>query len=90
MGRRFSLTLHVGFAEVCMMLVRRSTIFEFHMTQLVFLGLVLTKDKVRAIVDAREPQDALELRSFLGLANYNARLIPDFATVAEPLRTLLD
>ena len=28
------------------------------------------------------------VRSFLGLANYNARLIPDFATVAEPLRRL--
>ena len=38
---------------------------KFHMTQLVFVGLVLTdkgigptKDKVRAIVDAREPQNA--------------------------------
>ena len=65
------------------------------MTQLVFVGLVLTdkgigptEDKVRAIVDAREPQNASEVRSFLGLANYNARFIPDFATVAEPLRRL--
>ena len=36
----------------------------------------------------REPQNASEVRSFLGLANYNARFIPDFATVAEPLRRL--
>ena len=46
---------------------------------MVFMGLVLTKngigpaeDKVKAIVDAREPQSASEVRSFLGLANYNA------------------
>ena len=68
---------------------------KFHMTQMVFMGLVLSdkgigpaEDKVKAIVDAREPQSASEVRSFLGLANYNARFIPDFATVAEPLRRL--
>ena len=68
---------------------------KFHMTQLVFVGLVLTdkgirptEDKVRAIVNARELQNASEVRSFLGLANYNARFIPDIATVAEPLRRL--
>ena len=60
-----------------------------------FVGLVLTdkgigptEDKERAILDAREPQNASEVRSFLGLANYNARFMPDFATVAEPLRRL--
>ena len=65
------------------------------MTQLVFVGLVLTdkdigptEDKVRAFVDARESQNASEVRRFLGIANYNARFIPDFATVAEPLRRL--
>jgi len=65
------------------------------MTQMVFMGLLLSEngigpaeDKVKAIVDAREPQSASGVRSFLGLANYNARFIPDFATVAEPLRRL--
>ena len=68
---------------------------KFHMTQMVFMGLVLSdngigpaKNKVKAIVDAREPQSASEVRSFLGLANYNACFIPDFATVAEPLPRL--
>ena len=68
---------------------------KFNITQMVFMGLVLSdngigpaEDKVRAIVDAREPQSASEVRSFQGLANYNARFIPDFATVAEPLRRL--
>ena len=68
---------------------------KFHMTQMVFMGLVLSdngigpaEDKVKAIVDVREPQSASEVRSFLGVANYNDRFIPDFATVAEPLRRL--
>ena len=53
-----------------------------------FQGIGPTKDKVRAISKARELQNASEVRSFLGLANYNAWFIPDFATVAEPLRRL--
>ncbi|XP_022797622.1 uncharacterized protein K02A2.6-like [Stylophora pistillata] len=68
---------------------------KFHMTQMVFMGLLLSnngivpaEDKVNAIVDVREPQSASEVRGFLGLANYNARFIPDFATAAEPLRKL--
>lgn len=68
---------------------------EFHMIQIVFIGLVLSnngigpaEDKVKAIVDPREPQSESKVRSFLGLANYNVRFIPDFATVAEPLRKL--
>ena len=35
-----------------------------------------------------EPQSASEVRSFLGLVNYNARFIPDFASVVKPLRRL--
>ena len=51
--------------------------------------MVLLKTKyVRATVDAREPQNASGVRRFLGLANYNSRLIQDFAAVAEPLRRL--
>ena len=60
------------------------------MTKLVFMGLMLTnkgigptEEKGKAVVKEREPQNALEVRSFLGLANYNAQFIPDFATVAD-------
>ncbi|CAB4035831.1 Hypothetical predicted protein, partial [Paramuricea clavata] len=39
-------------------------------------------------LEAREPQNVTEVKSFLGLVNYNARFIPDLATVAEPMRLL--
>ena len=68
---------------------------QFNMSELVFMGLLLsekgigpTESKVKAIVDAAEPKNASEVRSFLGLAAFNARFIPDFATVTEPLRQL--
>ena len=37
----------------------------------------------------RTRESPSEVRSFLGLANYNAWFIPNFATVAEPLRQLM-
>ena len=68
---------------------------KFHTTKPLFMGLMLTQkgigpseEKVKAVVEAREPQNASDVRSFLGLANYNAPFIPYFATVAEPLRKL--
>ena len=68
---------------------------QLHMSQLEFMGFVLsergigpTEEKVKAVVNAREPENASEVRSFLGLVNYNARFIPDYATITEPLREL--
>lgn len=59
------------------------------------MGLVLsrqgigpTEEKVKAVNEACEPQGVSEVKSFLGLVNFNARFIPDLATVAEPLRRL--
>ena len=67
----------------------------FHMPKLTFMGLVLsrqgigpTEEKVKAVNEACEPQSVSEVKSFLGLVNFNARFIPDLATVAEPLRRL--
>ena len=44
--------------------------------------------KVEAIRDAPVPRNAAEARSFLGLATYCSRFIPDFSPVTEPLRLL--
>ncbi|KAK3737959.1 hypothetical protein QZH41_001659, partial [Actinostola sp. cb2023] len=51
-------------------------------------GIKPDDKKVDAVKNARPPQNAAEVRSFLGLVNYCARFIPNFATLAEPLRRL--
>ena len=67
----------------------------FRMTKVVFIGLLLSKhgvgpteEKVKAVVEASQPQTPSEVRSCLGLVGFSARFIPDFATTADPLRKL--
>ena len=69
--------------------------FFFNMDRLVFMGMLLsekgigpTEDRVKAVLEAKEPENATDVRSFLGLANYSSRFIPHFATLSEPLRRL--
>ena len=59
------------------------------------MGMVLSgnviscaAEKVAAVTNAREPQNASETGSFLELVNYCGRFIPDLATISEPLRRL--
>jgi len=61
-----------------------------------FMGHVLSRhgigpaaDKVKAVAETREPENASEVKSFLGLVNFVARYIPDMSTVSEPLRQLI-
>ena len=67
----------------------------FSVPELVFFGFKISANgispddkKVEAVRNARPPTTAAEVRSFLGLVNYCARFIPNFATLAEPLRQL--
>ena len=67
----------------------------FRAQRIRFFGFVISKDgiaadnaRVAAIKDARRPTNQMDVRSFLGLVNYCARLIPNLATTAEPLRKL--
>ena len=67
----------------------------FSMSKLTFKGYLLsnqgigpTESRVEAVVDAREPQNAEEVQSFLGLVNFSARFIPNLASIAEPLHRL--
>ena len=67
----------------------------FNMSKLTFMGYLLsnqgigpTESPVDAVAGAREPQNAGEVRSFLGLVNFSARFIPNLASIAEPLHKL--
>lgn len=67
----------------------------FGVTQLEFLGHRISADgispsrtKVNAILSFRPPSCESEVRSFLGLANYMNKFIPNLATLDEPLREL--
>ena len=64
-------------------------------TQLQFMGHTLTnngfepdKRKIEAIQQTKPPTSPKEIRSFLGLVQYCAKFIKNYATLSEPLREL--
>ncbi len=63
--------------------------------EVAFLGHRVNKEgvscdpaKLEAVRDWPRPENVAEVRSFLGLANYYKRFVPDFSKVALPLTTL--
>ena len=48
-------------------------------------GLHIDDFKVRAIIEAKPPASVAEVRSFLGLAQYCAKFVPNFSSVTDPL-----
>ncbi|XP_038060081.1 uncharacterized protein K02A2.6-like [Patiria miniata] len=68
---------------------------RFSKSRVEYFGHIFSRDgvspdpkKVQAIQDVSEPQNASEVRSFLGLVTYCSRFIPDLATISAPLREL--
>ena len=51
-------------------------------------GVEVDPRKVEAVRDFAQPHDLITLRSFLGLAAYYRRFIPNFSKVASPLHAL--
>ena len=51
-------------------------------------GIKADPKKIDTIVNCEAPKNVNEIRSFLGMAQYVARFIPDFASRTEPLRRL--
>ena len=47
------------------------------------------KEHIKALEQSEKPRNVSEVRHILGLANYSARYIHNFATNAEPLRNLI-
>jgi hypothetical protein len=52
-------------------------------------GLQPAQTKIQAVAHPPDPTRVSELRSFLGLVNYYGKFLPDLATTAAPLYTLL-
>ena len=68
---------------------------EFWLSQVAFLGHIISKDgvavdpsKVEAVKDWPRPKNASEVRSFLGLAGYYRKFVEGFSKIATPLTNL--
>jgi hypothetical protein len=69
---------------------------EFWLGSVKFLGHTISKDgisvdpsKVQEVMDWKPPKSVHQIRSFLGLAGYYRRFIPDFSRIAKPMTELL-
>jgi hypothetical protein len=69
---------------------------EFWLDTVKFLGHTISGDgisvdpsKVQEVMDWKPPTSVHQIRSFLGLAGYYRRFIPDFSRIAKPMTELL-
>jgi hypothetical protein len=68
---------------------------EFHKTEVLYLGLVISTDgvrmdpkKIEAIVNWQEPKNVKDVRAFIGFANFYRRFIDNFSALVSPLVAL--
>ena len=52
-------------------------------------GISVDPTKVQEVMDWEPPISVHQIRSFLGLAGYYRRFIPDFSRIAKPMTELL-
>lgn len=65
--------------------ILRKNSLEFFGLQFSSNGISITESKIKALRDAERPKTQSELRSFLGLANYCSRSIPNLAQKSDLL-----
>ena len=68
---------------------------EFWLEQIAFLGHVISKEglvadpsKVEAVVNWQSSKNVIEIRSFLGLAEYYRRFVEGISKILAPLTKL--
>jgi hypothetical protein len=52
-------------------------------------GISVDPEKVQEVMNWKPPTTVQQIRSFLGLAGYYRRFIPDFSRIAKPMMELL-
>jgi hypothetical protein len=69
----------------------------FWLKEVLFLGHVISAkgiavdpSKVQEVLDWKSPKSVTQIRSFLGLAGYYRRFIPNFSKIAKPMTQLLE
>jgi hypothetical protein len=69
----------------------------FWLSEVAFLGHVINQQgiavdpkNVAVVVEWKRPYSVSEIRSFLGLAGYYLRVVPNFSSIAKPLTRLLE
>jgi len=77
-------------------LYAKSSKCEIWLKKVPFLGHVLSEEgisvdpaKVQEVLDWKVPTLVHEVRSFLGLAGYYRRFIPEFSKISKPMTRLL-
>jgi hypothetical protein len=70
--------------------------YDFWLREIKFLGHTISQDgvsvdpeKVQEVMNWKPPTTMWQIRSFLGLAGYYRRFIPDFSRIAKPMTELL-
>jgi hypothetical protein len=53
-------------------------------------GIAVDPSKVQEVLDWKSPKLATQIRSFLRLAGYYCRFIPNFSKIAKPMTQLLE